>query len=97
MYDIKFSLIGMKLIDCTQPPQGRFTADILADVIAQCIFGTKKSGMALNPYTKDIFDPLPPNIIMLAVVGIGHGIREYEFGQKKVAQFDGLVEEGKSH
>jgi hypothetical protein len=55
----------------------------------------KKSGMAVNSFTRSLFDPLPAKIIILVVVGIGHAIREFESGQKKVVKFDGLLEEGK--
>ena len=48
----------------------------------------------MNPYTKDFFDPLPENIIVLAVVGVGHAIREFESGQRVIKKFDGLVAEG---
>ncbi len=59
------------------------------------MFRAGKGNFTTLSYTKKFFDPLPVNLIFLAIVVIGHVIGEYESGERKTMRLDGLAQDGK--
>ena len=78
-------------------PKTRFCAQIISSTLSNTIFVKSRISIAFHIYTKDLFDSLSANSVLLTVIMMVHCIQKYELGKHKMKKFEDLKVMNKCH
>jgi len=70
--------------------KARFCAQIISSVLSYTVFDKNKDFMTFQQHAKVMFNSLPVNSVLFAVIMIAHCISEYETERYKQKNFNGL-------
>ncbi len=73
-----------------KPLKARFCAQIISSVLTNTVFVKGKHCMTFQPHTMMMFDSLPVNSVLFAVIMIAHCIQKFETRGYEWENFDGL-------
>jgi len=73
-----------------KPLKARFCTWIISSVLSYTVFDKNKDFITFQQHTKMMFNSLPVNSVLFAVIMVAHCISEYEMRRYKQENFDGL-------
>ena len=69
--------------------RGKWANPLLSQVLVETVFKQTKNNFASEEFTRDLFNPLPDLLIVLAATLVAHSILEFTSGEHKTIKFEG--------